>query len=255
MARSRNRPKTWEELRRRVLEEEEEDYLSVAEMEDRRRKLSWFRHAPWVAPVLVLAFVPTIRTGDAPVWLLFVVAGSLVYGAVTLYIIYRRYDPRWAALIRDKQEGEGFVPSVPEPQPPPASLPVAQPRRRFVAWVADAAIAAMIFTPFNPAIWSDEPDAGLFFALWAPAMVLLYLYLIAFDAGARGATPGKRLLGLRVADLDGGPAIGWRRAAIRRLVYTVGGLALYIGWLWLFTNERRQAWHDKAARTVVVRVG
>jgi hypothetical protein len=36
--------------------------------------------------------------------------------------------------------------------------------------------------------------------------------------GERGATPGS--------------PIGYRRAATRRLWYLLGGLALYLGWLW-----------------------
>jgi uncharacterized RDD family membrane protein YckC len=84
-------------------------------------------------------------------------------------------------------------------------------------------------------------------------MLLLFAYLIAFDGGPKGATPAKRLLGLRVADAASGGQIGYRRATIRRVGYLVGGLALYIGWLWMLVDPRRQAWHDKLADTVVVR--
>lgn len=84
-------------------------------------------------------------------------------------------------------------------------------------------------------------------------MVLLFAYLVFFDGSTRGATPGKRILGLRVADVNGGGAIGFRRAALRRLVYLVGGIAFCAGWLWLFANPRRRTWHDVAARTVVIR--
>ena len=124
---------------------------------------------------------------------------------------------------------------------------------RLLAWFLDAVIAGFLFIPLNPLLYSDEPEPGLFFALGVPAMILVFVYLIAFDGGRRGATPGKRILGIRVADEQSGSAIGYRRATVRRLGYAVGGLALYLGWLWIIFDRRRQAWHDKVAHSVVVR--
>jgi uncharacterized RDD family membrane protein YckC len=129
---------------------------------------------------------------------------------------------------------------------------LATPVRRLAAWVFDALITALALTPLNPILYSSRPNASLFFALWAPAMLLLLLYLALFDGGPRGATPGKRIVGIRVADAAAGGPIGYRRALIRRLGYFAGGLALYAGWLWLLLDPRRQAWHDKLAGSVVV---
>ena len=125
--------------------------------------------------------------------------------------------------------------------------------QRIAAWVLDAFIAALAFTPLNPIIWSSDPSPTLFFALWAPAMILLFACLVLFDGGPRGATPGKRILGIRVADADTGGPIGYRRALVRRLGYYLGGLVLYLGWLWMLFDSRRQAWHDKLAGSVVVK--
>jgi uncharacterized RDD family membrane protein YckC len=129
---------------------------------------------------------------------------------------------------------------------------LATPVARFAAWVLDAIIGTLAFTPLNPMIWSSNPSESLFFALWAPTMVLLFIALVLFDGGQRGATPGKRIVGTRVADARTGAPIGYRRALIRRLGYYLGGLVLYIGWLWLLADPRRQAWHDKLAGSVVV---
>lgn len=73
------------------------------------------------------------------------------------------------------------------------------------------------------------------------------------DGSTSGATPGKKLLGLRVIDATTGAALGWRRGLLRRAVYVLGGLPLYLGWIWVVTNPLRQAWHDKCARSLVVR--
>lgn len=133
-----------------------------------------------------------------------------------------------------------------------AEAKIAEPPRRCAAWAIDAAIAGVLFMPLNPILYSRRPSIGLVVALLAPSLLLLCVYLVLFDGGERGATPGKRLLGLRVLDEFGADTIGYRRAAIRRVTYLIGGLAIYLGWLWIFVDDRHQAWHDKAAHTIVV---
>jgi uncharacterized RDD family membrane protein YckC len=66
-----------------------------------------------------------------------------------------------------------------------------------------------------------------------------------------GKTVGKALMGLRVLGQDG-RRLTFRQALVRALSYYVSGLALFIGFLWVLVDDRRQAWHDKLARTLVV---
>lgn len=134
----------------------------------------------------------------------------------------------------------------------PTGRTLASPARRFGAWVIDAFVLGLLATPLNPILYSSRPSYGLWIALIVASLVPAFVYLVLFDGGARGATPGKRILHLRVVDACSSGAIGYRRAVIRRLMYLAGGLALYIGWLWLLVDRRHQAWHDKAAHTIVV---
>ena len=66
-----------------------------------------------------------------------------------------------------------------------------------------------------------------------------------------GKTVGKALMGLRVLGQDG-RRLTFSQALIRALGYYVSGLALFIGFLWVLVDDRRQTWHDKLARTIVV---
>ena len=66
-----------------------------------------------------------------------------------------------------------------------------------------------------------------------------------------GKTVGKALMGLRVLGQDGRRLTFWQ-ALIRALGYYVSGLALFLGFLWVLVDDRRQTWHDKLARTLVV---
>lgn len=67
-----------------------------------------------------------------------------------------------------------------------------------------------------------------------------------------GQTPGKMALHLRVVRTDGGALTGGD-AALRYLGYGLNWLAFGLGWVWALLDERRQGWHDKLARTVVVK--
>lgn len=78
-----------------------------------------------------------------------------------------------------------------------------------------------------------------------PSVMAIYCGLFWLLAGR---TPGMALLGLRVVRTDGRP-VRWFAAFLR------GVLLVYfpIGALWLVVDRRRQAVHDKVARTLVVR--
>jgi uncharacterized RDD family membrane protein YckC len=85
---------------------------------------------------------------------------------------------------------------------------------------------------------------------------LLYFWLLTYRWN--GQTVGKRLLGMRVVRAEDGGPISNGQALVRALVYAVAGNVcgcfglLDVGWiLW---DPRKQCLHDKAARTVVIKV-
>jgi uncharacterized RDD family membrane protein YckC len=73
----------------------------------------------------------------------------------------------------------------------------------------------------------------------------------------RGATFGQKALGLRVVRaIDGGPIDG-QTAFVRGLVMLAENSFSpigTIGFIWAAFDSRKQAWHDLAAGTVVIRV-
>ncbi len=83
-------------------------------------------------------------------------------------------------------------------------------------------------------------------ALWLPPLYeVFFLTLI-------GQTPGKMLLGVRVVRLNGA-RVTLKHAIIRYLGYFVSAFLL-LGFAWALVDNRRQTWHDKLARTVVIYV-
>ena len=78
-------------------------------------------------------------------------------------------------------------------------------------------------------------------------------YPICFEVSRRGATPGKRMMGLRVARTSGAP-ITWHQSVVRNMLrmidlLPVGGIAGVIACL---SNDRFQRLGDLAADTVVI---
>ncbi len=84
------------------------------------------------------------------------------------------------------------------------------------------------------------------------AALIAWLYCAGFDSTRRGATPGKRALGLEVVDL-GGERPGFARATLRFAMRGPTVATAMLGWLMIALTRRRQALHDLASGTLVVR--
>ena len=88
----------------------------------------------------------------------------------------------------------------------------------------------------------------------ASSIISLLIGLTYFvGLNANGGTWGKRIVGLRLEDATTGADIGYARALGRYIVAIASALVLLLGYLWSIWDSRKQTWHDKAARSVVVR--
>jgi uncharacterized RDD family membrane protein YckC len=67
------------------------------------------------------------------------------------------------------------------------------------------------------------------------------------------ATPGKILFSLKVLDEKTGQTITLKQSVIRYLGYFVSTLVVFLGFIWIAFDPKKQGWHDKMAGTVVVR--
>ena len=92
---------------------------------------------------------------------------------------------------------------------------------------------------------------GLTYLMW---FLLDWLYPVIFEAGKRGATPGKRVAGLRVVQTTGSP-ITMGQAFIRNFLRFIDGMPLFIyaiGITSCLATKRFQRLGDLAAGTVVI---
>jgi uncharacterized RDD family membrane protein YckC len=169
------------------------------------------------------------------------------------------------------------APAPPPPMPVAAPAPALSPARasasgaatgepagflpRLLAYLIDAVIlgvgSAVVMVPI-------AVIAGLL-GRRVPILALLlsgvgYLLILAvcigypvYFWGTRGATPGKKIMKLRVVRVDGVDPVGYGKAALRLVGYMASGFILYIGFLMILFTDRKQGLHDMIAGTLVVR--
>jgi uncharacterized RDD family membrane protein YckC len=115
--------------------------------------------------------------------------------------------------------------------------------RRAAALIIDGIIVGVVFSVLFVLL------KGVGYAI---GFILDAGYFTYFEGGPTGQTPGKRVMGIRVIDFDGGGPIGYGRGFIRFLGRIVSAIVLYIGYLWMLWDKESQCWQDKFANTVVV---
>ncbi|MDP1858699.1 MAG: RDD family protein [Gemmatimonadaceae bacterium] len=122
---------------------------------------------------------------------------------------------------------------------------------RWVALVIDPLIALVLY--FGALALLSSVSGGV---AGEAAFGLALLYIIWFlSLLRRGTTPGKRVMGLQVVRTQTGDIPGFGVMFVREVVGRfVSGVFLGLGYLWAVFDMNGQAWHDKIASTVVVRV-
>lgn len=88
---------------------------------------------------------------------------------------------------------------------------------------------------------------------WLISVVVNALYYVYFWSN-HGATPGKMMLGLRVVSAEHGGLIDPATAILRYVGYIVSSIPLCLGFFWVIWDGNKQGWHDKIAKTRVVRI-
>jgi uncharacterized RDD family membrane protein YckC len=98
---------------------------------------------------------------------------------------------------------------------------------------------------------STAADVLVIIGYLATAVVIFFNYVYFYMR--RGQSFGKRFIGVRVVRIDGRP-LDYQTALLRHIVgYPLSILFFGLGIVWVLWDGRRQGWHDKLAKTVVVR--
>ncbi len=129
---------------------------------------------------------------------------------------------------------------------------------RVAASLIDSLLIMVIAFPLLGLIYGweyfESTDMGIvagpadFLITWVvPAIAAVWFWM------RKEATPGKMALSLRVLDAESGKSLSLGQGVGRYLGYFVAMIPLGLGLIWVGFDGKKQGWHDKLAKTVVVR--
>lgn len=122
---------------------------------------------------------------------------------------------------------------------------------RWIALVIDPLIAIALYLLAIGIFGSISKDLGAVVAVLLPLVYIVWFLSLL----RQGLTPGKKLLGLQVVNHQTGEIPGFGKMFIREVIGRfISGLFLSLGYLWAIFDKNNQAWHDKIAGTVVLKV-
>lgn len=168
-------------------------------------------------------------------------------------------DERWSAPSQPDATSQSSWPMT-----PPMQTSTAMPGQeaggyalagfwiRLGAWLVDGVFLLVVFFVATFAGYAIGEQVGVFLTWVASAGSIVY-YIWGWSAWSGGQTLGKRATNLRLVNGEGQPISKWR-AAGRLLAAILSSLPLYLGYLWVAWDSKKQTWHDKIVGTYVVRV-
>ncbi len=83
---------------------------------------------------------------------------------------------------------------------------------------------------------------------------ILPMILVILFWTKKQATPGKMAVSAKIVDAETGGKPSKKQCVGRYFAYILSALPLGLGFLWVAFDSKKQAWHDKLAGTVVVKV-
>lgn len=125
--------------------------------------------------------------------------------------------------------------------------------RRLVAFAIDGVVLIALYLVISfllgisliSEIVRGLPMIGFWF--YGGVMLTSWLYFACFESSNRKATIGKQLLGLQVTNLAG-EQLSFIRASCRYFLQAF----IRVGVLFIFFTKKKQAFHDKMVRAVVI---
>ena len=127
---------------------------------------------------------------------------------------------------------------------------------RVGATIIDSILILIIILPiltafYGVAYWESENviEGPMDFLLTYvfPTVAVIAFWLL------KQATPGKIAISAKIVDAKTGGEPSMGQYIIRYIAYFLSTIPLCLGFIWVAFDPKKQGWHDKIARTVVVR--
>jgi len=133
---------------------------------------------------------------------------------------------------------------------------------RFLAYLIDSILLSLVFCPLgigfgfvaaSAGISSNSPEMNLVNAFMnIVSLIAGWIYFGLLESSSWQATIGKKLLNLKVTDMNG-YRLSFGNATGRYFAKILSGLICFIGFFMAGFTERKQGLHDMVANTLVVK--
>ncbi len=153
---------------------------------------------------------------------------------------------------------QAWVPPVAGPAP---GVAYASGGSRLVAYIIDIIIAWLLMFVVSLVLGAvlaagasanSGAAAGTSILLWFVLLIVISLGYFPWFWSRGGATPGMKMLHIKVVrEVDGGRLSGGQ-AFMRLIGYWISAMVFYLGFIWILIDAHKQGWHDKLANTVVI---
>ena len=134
---------------------------------------------------------------------------------------------------------------------------VAKFRKRLVAFIIDGFILALanaflqallkMGIPLVPDIFLENIEA--FLTTFIMTSNLFYFFIYTYIGGA---TPGKRIMKLKIVSTRSDSRLSLTQALLRTLGYIISFLSLGLGFFASLWSKKKQCWHDTLSETAVI---
>ncbi len=128
-------------------------------------------------------------------------------------------------------------------------------KKRAFAYTIDEILISILFMIIFfgkvPQDASYEQTLNLLNSLFSYVILLKIIYQT-FFVWYYGATPGKMMLKIRVISTINLENPSFIYSLNRAIVRIISESLFYVGFLWALTNPKRETWHDKVAKTLVI---
>jgi len=171
-------------------------------------------------------------------------------------------EPVAADLVRQMEAIKQIpaVPPIPTPMPQPTvetGLRYAGFWLRFIASFVDDLLLIIFVTLIMVVAFKDQWSGLVDFIVntnpyLSPLAYVATAYNVIF-IGWRGQTLGKQWLGIKVVNYNS-TQVSWGQAIVREVFKIVSSNVFLLGYLWMLWDKDKQTWHDKVAKTYVIKI-
>ena len=167
--------------------------------------------------------------------------------------------PQHPTDIPPPEASDAPPPSLGAHPPSPSEPELGSRGLRLIAYIVDGlligfAIGAILIVLVFIGAFLGQTLQSVLVILGAVITIVISIGYFPFFWSRDGQTLAMMPLGLRVVDEKSGEIISLGRAFLRLIGFFIDSIILGIpfGYLWVFVDSRRRAWHDLIAGTIVV---